>query len=397
MLTNKRIAIVFFTMTGIGVALMALVWRVEGIWGSIVGTLAILIVIFALKWLGQVLESTDREKNHIRKLEQNAGFIHKESEQPARGFPVENPKLRKKLLWVFNGLMITGIGIAWIGLQFKWPITTVAIAFPLALWSAMNWSALREKFKPEKPSHDFAVYWGEKPVFRRINVAFGVLMILILVIGTMLTPPPPNAVPMIIGTFAAMMAVLFCQMFYIQFTLQKDAEAWSAGEKRLERVVDASIILLLMAGYPAGKILLPNLIRELHFSLVFAGAGLLLGYFVHEFLKNKFTGFFDGEERKWGILLKIYVGCLILTLSTAAFINFKTAGIHTLSKTYKVTKTSSNYKKTRYLWLEIEGKNKRFEPKQSEWEKLQAGDSTKVLIGTGALGFDYILKFEPMR
>ena len=160
--------------------------------------------------------------------------------------------------------------------------------------------------------------------------------------------------------------------------------------------MDVSIILLLIAGYPVLQILLPNLIQELYFSLLFAGAGLVVGYFVHDYLKNKFTGFFDDSDRKGAILLKTYVGCLILTLCIAAFVNQKTAILKPQTKIYRVTDKSSTYKGKSYLWLEINGKNKRFEPKKDEREKLKTGDSTKVLVGTGALGFDYILKFEPM-
>ncbi len=394
MLTTRQIAITFFVMLGIGAALFALVWRVKGNWGFAIGIVGALIIIFALKWLEQVLETKSKEKSAAKKHEEEARFINKSTKQPELFFLEQNPALKKKLLWVFSVLTAIGFGVTWIGLQLKWPFILVAFTLPLGLWSAMIWAALSEKFKPEKPSHDFSFFWGTKPVFRRNNVLFGIVLILIVEIGFTLTPPPPHAVPMIIGTLIAMFVVFLCQVFYIQFALQKEIEEWSPSEKRLERVMDVTIILLLIGGYPVVQILLPNLIQELYFSMLFAGVGLIVGYFAHDYLKNRFTGFFENEERKWEILLKIYVSCLILTLCTAAIVNRRTADYNTKPKVYKVTDKSAS---KLYLWLEIEGKNKRFEPKKGEWEKLQPGDSSKVLVGTGVLGFEYILKFEPLR
>lgn len=58
-----------------------------------------------------------------------------------------------------------------------------------------------------------------------------------------------------------------------------------------------------------------------------------------------------------------------------------------------VADKSSTYKKKRYLWLYIDGKRKRFEPKKVEWEAIQPGDTTAVLVGKGLLGFEVILQF----
>ncbi|MBC7775670.1 MAG: hypothetical protein H7246_09545 [Phycisphaerae bacterium] len=392
MLTGRQIALRFFVTLGIGAGLLALVWQVKGTWGSIVGTIGILIMIFAFKWLEQVTEIRAQAKAAAKKREEEARFINKSTKQPELFLPEQNPVLKKKLLRVFIGLTVIGFGVTWLGFQLKWPFLIVAFALPLGLWSSLIWASLAEKFKPEKPSHDFSFIWGTTPAFRRNIVLFGIAMTLSIVIGYTFTPPQPHAVPMIIGTFVAMFVAFLCQVFYIQFALQKEIEEWSLSEKRLERIMDVSIIILLITGYPVVQILLPNLIQELYFSMLFAGVGLIVGYFAHDYLKNKYTGFFENDERKWEILLKTYGSCIILTLCTAAIVNRRTADFKTESKGYKVTdKSATKF----YLWLEIEGKNKRFEPKKGEWEKLEPGDSSKVLVGTGVLGFEYILKFEP--
>jgi hypothetical protein len=170
------------------------------------------------------------------------------------------------------------------------------------------------------------------------------------------------------------------------------------GEKRLERIVDISAIIMLIAGYPIVSICLPNLIHELYFALTFAAMGLFVGYLLHDFLRNRFSGFFDDSERKQGILVEIYVSSLILTLSAAAIINKKTAYYHMESRFYKVTDKSMTYKGKHYLWLEIDGAVKRFEPRNlAEWERLKPGDTADVWVGKGILGFEEVLVFSSKR
>lgn len=393
--TNKQIAIAFFTMLGMGVFMIAWVWRAKGNVAFVVGIIGALLVITALNWLANMLDERFKARQLAKKLEGEARFINKEIKVVEAPAPTPNPALKKKLRWFFIGTMVIGFGASWIGLQLNWSMSFVAITLPLGLWGTMMWASLHEKPNPEKPTYDFVEYWEANPDFRRNNALFGAVMILVVLTGTTLTPPPPHAAPMIIGTFSIMLVVLLAHMFYLQFALQKAVESWSISEKRLEQIVDVSTVVLLMVGYTTTRLLMPNLVEELDFSLLFAGMGLVLGYFVHDYLKNRFTEFFDEEERKWSILVKTYLGCLILTLCSAAILNHQTAANKTQTRVYKVTRTSSNYKKSRYLWLEIAGTSKRFEPKPIEWEKLQPGDSARVLVGTGVLGFDYILKFEP--
>lgn len=399
MLSGKKVTLVFFALLGAGVALFAMVWRIEGHLGFGFGVLGALLIISALKWLERAFTVWDQEKKAAKQEEEALYWGTSSIIKPQSFVPQENLRLRKKLSWWFGGTATVCLVLVMLGNRLHSAV--MIAAFPICLWSLFLFAAVREKFRSEKPQQDFSYLWGESPVFRRNNLLFGILMwALVFGIG-ILTPPPPNAAPYVIGIFVGIFVVWLIHLFYIQFALEKGVaglwEGWSVGEKRLSRIMDVLSIVLLMAGYPIISFTLPNLIEELYFALLYAGLGLVVGYCVHDFLKNRFTGFFDGEERKSQILLQIYICCLILTLSVAAIANRQTAYYQTEVRAYQVADKSKTYKKRLYLWLDIAGKRKRFEPKMTEWESVQTGDSIQVLVGKGILGFEHILKFEPRQ
>ena len=392
--------LIFFALLGAGAAMLWLVWRVQGTFGFVFGILGALLIIISLKWMEIVLREQEVEKRALQQeFETLYGVGKREVSGPAFK-PIENPVLRKKLAWIFGSLALVCGALVLLGQRF--PEVVLIVAFPIWLWSMIMFAASQEKFKAENPAHDFSYMWSVNPVFRRINLSMGLLMGLVVWLGWRFTPPPPNSAPYVIALIVAAVLVLFLNIFYIRFTLQKHVpglfDGWSVGEKRLERTVDILIILVMMAGYPILSIFLPNLIYELYFALTFAALGLLVGYLVHDFLRNRFTGFFDNSERKQRILLEIYLGSLVLTLSAATIINKKTSYYHMEQRFYKVTDKSTTYKGKHYLWLEIDGAVKRFEPRNSaEWDRLEPGDTADVWVGRGILGFEDVLIFSSKR
>lgn len=413
-MSGKKIAIIFFTMFGIGALLLVSVWRVQGTFGFWAGLLGMVLMVVALKWAGNAVEEWENEKRHAKKQEEElyktpgvsqrwdssgqSWQIEGAPETQPVFIPQTNPALRRKLLWLFGSLAAFGFSLVFaknlLPAFFGDNTPRMAGGIALGVWSAFMFTAVKEKNDSEQPTHDFTYMWGSNRIFRRNNILFGILMLAVVLLGTMLTPPPPNAAPFIIGTFVALTAVVVVHIIYVNFALKKGVpDNWTGGEKRLERATDVGIILLMVAGYPILSILLPGFIEELYFALTFAGAGLLVGYFLHDFIKTRIPDFVADDERKSAVVVKIYVGCLILTLCTAAFINRKTADYSTETRKYPVTDKSETYKGNHYLWLEIDGKNKRFEPKLPEWEQAQVGDSLAVLVGKGSLGFDVILQF----
>ena len=413
-MNGKMIAITFFIFFGIGVALFALVWRMKGTLSAVVGILAALIVIGSLKWLEKAIDGWYKQKRATKKLEDEVctkpGLIQQWNSAnqpwkvtgalPASPFtPQIDLRVKQKLSWIFGSLTLLGAVLGLWGDKLPEPFKSVAMGagLPLFLWGIFMFAAVREKPKHEKPTQDFSYLWSSRPVFRRNILLIGLLSFVVGFTGIVLTPPPPDAAPMLIATLIGLFIIHLFNLFYIQFSQQNAVPGfwagWSTGEKRLKKFVDVAIVVLLIVGFPILSILMSDFIHELYFSLVFAGVGLLVGYFVHDFLKNRFEGMNDADERKWEILLKIYICCLILTLCTAAFVNKKTAVYATETRKYLVTDKSKTRKGKNYLWLEIYGKNKRFEPNSQEWEQAQVGDSLAVLVGKGSLGFDVILQF----
>lgn len=413
-MSGRKIALTFSVFFGIGILLFALVWRMKGTFSAIVGVVAALFVIGSLKWLEKAIDEWYKQKRQAKKLEDEVYSRPGVKQQwnsvsqsweirdalPLPPFmPQTNTRVKRKLSWIFGALTVLGVTLVLGSGKLPAPFSSILMGagIPMFLWGALMLTAVREKFTPDKPIQDFSHLWSSNPVFRRYNLLFGLLFFVVVFTGVILTPPPPNAAPMIIGTLIVMFIILLFNLFYIQFAQQNAVpgfwEGWSTGEKRLEKFVDVAIVVMLVAGYAGVSILMPDFIHELNFALLFAGVGLLVGYFTHDFLKNRFSGLNEADERKWEILLKVYVGCLIVTLCAAAFVNKITAPYATEVRKYLVTDKSKTYKGKRYLWLEIDGKNKRFEPKLPEWEQAQVGDSLAVLVGKGSLGFEVILQF----
>jgi len=402
MLTRQKAALVFFALAGSGAALIALVWRMKGNWGFILMVLGCLLIIAALKWLERAFRVWDEEKKAAKREEEELYWGVQGHLSPSEPFvPQQNLPLRKKLSWWFGGIAVSsGLATA-LGTQMDKEDWLLFSTFPIALWSLFVWAGVRDSVKPENPKHDFAYVWGSSPVFRRNNLLFGFVMWAVVFLGATLSPPPPNAAPYVIGIFCSLFVILLAYIFYIRLALEKGVpglwDGWSVGQKRLSYFLDGLTIVLFILGFAVLKRVMPNLIQELYFSLLFAVAGLAVGYLAHDFLKNRHTGFFDDEEKKSQMLLQVYICCLILTLCTAALASRQMAFYRTETKAYRVADKSETYKKKHYLWLEVSGKRKRFEPKLAEWEAAQPGDSIQVLIGRGLLGFEHILQFGTPR
>lgn len=271
-----------------------------------------------------------------------------------------------------------------------------AAALPLVLWAGIMYLSARGDDNPEERLQDFTEVWTSSRRFRVINILFGVLMCLSMYIGAAIAPPPPNTGPYIVGMFGSMVILFILNSLYLKSALKEgipdESDLWSAGEKRLENISTVISILLYVAGYPVLRVLLPGYIEELYFALLFSLAGLGLGYAAHWYFTGRFSGFFDKTERKTQIVVNIYLISLILTLCAAAFANYRTARENTESRRYRIEKKSETYRNS-YVWLDIDGASKRFEPRLDAFKQAQAGDTMNVVVGKGCLGFEVILQF----
>lgn len=417
-MNGRKIAVVFFTLFCTGALLIASVWHTKGPLGFWVGILGGLLIVIALKWTASALETLEKEKQHARKQEENlyktpgvsqswntfrqSWEITGEPEAPPVFTPGTNPSLANKLSWWFGTLAVAGFAWMCTGAYLRSPLIpeiTLGLGLASFIWNALMYAHNKDSFDNETfhQKQNFAYFWGNNAAFRRTNLFIGFLMLVVGGGGIAITPPPPNAGPYIAGTFGGMFVLMITQHFYVQWSLEKGvASLWdgmSIGEKRLQRASDVFILIFMSFGYIVLSRLLANAIQELYFALIFAGAGLLVGYFAHDLLRNSFPGFFTDDERKWAMLAKTYIGCMALTLCVTAAINRATANGSTEMRKYAVTDKSKTYKGKYYLWLNIDGKNKRFEPKVTEWEQARIGDTLPVLVGKGGLGFEVILQF----
>lgn len=418
-MSARKIALVFLILLGAGAGLFALVWRMTGWLSIVVGIIGALLIIGALKFLEQALDEWYKEKRRVKKQEEDlystsgAARCRNTAEQPwainrdepavPDFYPEYNLPLKRKLLWWFGTFAAIGFAAVFVANKLPEPFRTFSLGAGLVagLWNGFMFYATREPFYPEKPTHDFAFKWGSDAIFRRNNLLLGLLLLIVFTVGVFVTPPPPKSGSYIIGSFLSLVAILFGNMFYVGRALKKGvpqaSDHWTPGQKRLEQIVDVAIVLLWIAGYPIVSLFLPDYIQELYFALLFAAAGLVIGYFVHDYLKNRFLDFFSGEERQNEMLVRVYVSCLIITLCIAAVVNHKTAGYFARVERYPVLGKSETYKKKNYLWLEIGGQKKRFEPKRMDWQNIRAGDTLDVLVGKGVLGFDVILKYGAVK
>lgn len=313
--------------------------------------------------------------------------------------PKASPALRKKLLWVFGSILVCSTTFLIVGLQKEDESKTslLATALALSLWSLAMFLSVQEDSDSSNVRHPFTSVWSSRPAFRLTNILLGFLMCAAMYVGARMTPEPPNAGPYIIAMFGSMVAFYFINLFYLNTVLKvqspEERDSWTTGQKQLDNVSTALVFVLYIAGYPVLNTFLPDLIEELYFALLFTGLGLLPGYLAHDFFKNHFTGFFNNEEPKRQILINIYLSGLILTLCTAAVVNHRTATLTTEIRRYRVEEKSETYKRDHYLWLTIDGKRKRFEPKLAAWEQAVPGDTMSVLVGKGCLGFEVILRY----
>lgn len=414
-MTGKRIALTFISLLGTGVLLFALVWRMQGTLSIMVGITAALFIISAIKFLERALEDWYTEKKQRQKQDEdlfgasgagqswNAGAqswtVSREEPVGQPFSPESNLPLKRRLLWCFGVFAALGFSAVLFGkkLPASFPEPVMGAGLAIGLWNSLMFAAARESFNPEKPSHDFAWMWGKNSTFRRNNILLGLLLLTVFTGCVLLMPPPPNAGPYIIGSFLALVGILVGNMLYVRRTLEKGIpqppDDWTPGQKKMEKWVNVSVVLLWVLGYVVLSIFLPDYIEELYFALLFTAGGMLIGFVVHDFIKIRFPGFFSDEKRKVELLTRIYLSCIILTLCTATAANHQTAHQFVRKERYPVLDKSEGLKGKMYLWLEIGGKKKRFEPREVEWNSAHPGDTLSVLVGKGMLGFDVILRY----
>ncbi len=272
-----RMIVVFVAIAGTGALLLASVWTQKGTFAFIVGLIGMLLMVAAIKWLERAVETRETERQSAERQEKTYGIpdvapfreINRAPGTEAPGKSGANPAMRRKLAWRFGSAGVLGLLSFAIGYKAPPPYSAWlgTAGGALALWNLIMFVAVFEKNNDLRPARDFSHVWSSSAVFRRNNLLLGLLYFSIVFIGSVITPPPPHAAAYIIAMAAGFMAVLFIQIFYIQFALEKGvrdvSDGWSVGERQLERVMNVVILVLMMAGYVITQLLLPNFIQEI--------------------------------------------------------------------------------------------------------------------------------------
>ena len=138
-----------------------------------------------------------------------------------------------------------------------------------------------------------------------------------------------------------------------------------------------------------------NLVSGKRFALEMAGVGLVFASLWMFLLYKLKPSYFKGGEKRASAVLSQFFSIVILTIFLSTFYNYKT-GIKNLSrvKAIVLTKSTNAYKGTTYVTLYIRNKKERFNPRGNEYKILKVGDTINVLVGRGALNWEFIYKFQ---
>jgi hypothetical protein len=155
-----------------------------------------------------------------------------------------------------------------------------------------------------------------------------------------------------------------------------------------------TIILLKVA-----ERLLDNVIKAKSFLLEYSIYGIILSmtglYLIYKLQPDYFNG---GEEKRASAVLSYFFGWLAVFVFGSAKYNLETSKKDTKTINAYVIEHYENYLyKTKYVKLNIEGHEERFQPTKNEWEKISVNDSLTLTVGQGQLGYPCILHFTKQQ
>jgi hypothetical protein len=128
-------------------------------------------------------------------------------------------------------------------------------------------------------------------------------------------------------------------------------------------------------------------------------AGLITGFMVHALLKRRYTGWGSNSYKNSEILFYIILTSVIVSVSLGPFLNECFAKSQISCETYLIVRKAKNSKTgTKYIYVKIEGRQERFNPPNSFYNKLTDADSTIILcVQRGFLGYAYVEEFKLAR
>jgi len=115
------------------------------------------------------------------------------------------------------------------------------------------------------------------------------------------------------------------------------------------------------------------------------------------FLLNKFRpSVFYESGRRYTVIFGFLVGLTALIISGFSFLNINYASAEIVESNYTIRSKSRGGKKlnTHWVFITIEGSDKRFELSPKQWKQIEEGDTVTLKTQTGYLGYDFVTELN---
>jgi len=182
----------------------------------------------------------------------------------------------------------------------------------------------------------------------------------------------------------------------IRVTKQEESRA----SKRIYRVARIASVIAVLSLMPVLTII-DHTIRGMQLTWLGVLIGLVIALCTTLILKNKFPEAYFDQRRTWNMHVCVFVTFLTLVPSVANYINHYAANTEITPQVYKIDEVTEavsynngNSYKVYFLFIYMNNKRERFEIYKNLFDKLTNGGQVKLYVQHGALGYDYVKKFE---
>ena len=142
-------------------------------------------------------------------------------------------------------------------------------------------------------------------------------------------------------------------------------------------------------------------IRGMQLTWICVLIGFVIALCISFILKKSKPEAYFNQRRTWNLHVCFFVGFMALVPSVANYINHYGASTEITPQVYKVdevTKAESynhgNSRTVYFLFIYMNNKRERFEIYKNLFDKLTNGGQVKLYVQHGALGYDFVKKFE---
>jgi hypothetical protein len=147
--------------------------------------------------------------------------------------------------------------------------------------------------------------------------------------------------------------------------------------------------------------IIDHTIRGMQLTWLCVLIGVVIALCTTLILKNKIPEAYFNQRRTWNLHVCFFVAFMTLAPSIANYINHYGANAEITPQLYKVDEVSEGISynhgdshKVYFLFIYMNNKRERFEIYKNLFDKLTNGGQVKLYVQHGALGYDFVKKFE---